>query len=143
MVLKAIYKPEFCDGNRTLHLYLEISPRKTLSLECTLQKANETWRVSASIICTVAQNQKNPPLTYTCQLPPIVLQPMDTRVIGAWYDVFWKENQWPIPLLMLEDEQLDPIESLDRFANQNLLEIKAYKNGFTLKSEYLQLETNQ
>jgi hypothetical protein len=145
MVLKPIYKPEFFDENRTLRLHSKIPPHKALNLECTFKKASEAWRVSVSIICTIAENQKNPPINFTCQLPPIDLQPMDTKVIGAWNSIFWKEDYWPLPLLTQEGKsaQLNPEEALDELANQDLLVITVYKNGFTVKSEYLQLETNQ
>jgi hypothetical protein len=144
MTLRPIYDSKFYDKNCDLQLSLEISAHKALKIQCSIKKADDAWTVGASIFCIVSENQKNPAKTFTCQLPSLTLEPTEIKVIGAWLDVFLKENSWSLPPLICEDDstQLDPLASLEEYANQNLLEITAYTNGVTVKSEYLQLQEN-
>jgi hypothetical protein len=144
MAVKSISSPAFYDADRNLRLSLAISPKRTLKLECFIERVNETWTVNASAVCIISQNQKNLSGTFRCQLPPLVLQPMDVRVLGAWREVFMKDYYWPFPPLIREDNssELDPLEGLEEYANQDLLQISAYRNGFTVRSDSLQLESD-
>ena len=145
MTFKPIYDPVFFDSNSKLSLCLTISPDKNLELKCSIKKVENTWQIKVHLVCLVSQNHENAPKTFVCKLKPVDLQAMESRVIGAWKEVFLKEsgNQLNLPAFIrdIDWDRLDPIDALDQFANQDLLEISAYENGITLKSEYLKIKT--
>ncbi len=145
MSFKPISDSVFIEDNSTLNLLLAIAPKKQMELVCSINKAGDAWQIQAQIICTISENQTQSPQKFACNLGSVKLEPMETRTIGAWKEVFSRSggDQWNLAKMHLEDDngrRMNAVETLAKYANQELVEITAYGNGVSVKSDYLTLK---
>lgn len=145
MSFKPISDSVFIAVNSTLNFHLDISSEKKMDLECSIVKVGEAWQVQAQIAYFISLKPTQSTQKFECSLDSVYLEPMETRTIGAWKEVFLRSNgdQWSLSALVLEGNRevyINPVESFAKYANQNLLEITAYENGVSIKSDYLTLK---
>ena len=124
MSFVSISESNFIDFDSTLNLQLVVSPQTTIALMCSINKVEGAWQVKAQITCIILYNQA--PLKFEGNLNAIKLEPMQTRTIGAWKEVFLRSagDQWSLPSLSLVGNHgvyVDPVASLANYANHNLL----------------------